>query len=42
MDAPLIEISSTFIRNAIKTNKDIRFFVPDKVWEEINVSGFYK
>ncbi|MCA0431492.1 MAG: nicotinate-nucleotide adenylyltransferase [Bacteroidetes bacterium] len=42
LDAPLIEISSTFIRNAIKANKDIRFFVPEKVWEEINASGFYK
>jgi nicotinate-nucleotide adenylyltransferase len=42
LDAPLIEISSTFIRSAIKTNKDIRFFVPEKVWEEINISGFYK
>ena len=29
--APEIEISSTFIRESIKQNKDIRFFLPDKI-----------
>lgn len=41
-EAPLIEISSTFIREAIKNNKDLRFFLPPKVWEEIEAMGFYK
>ena len=33
VDAPLIEISSTFIRQAIKEGKDIRFFLPDAIRE---------
>jgi nicotinate-nucleotide adenylyltransferase len=32
-DAPLLEISSTFIRQAVKDNKDVRFFLPAKIWE---------
>lgn len=39
--APVIDISSTFIRNAIRDKKDIRFFVPPKVWEEIELMHFY-
>ncbi|HEX8460535.1 MAG TPA: nicotinate (nicotinamide) nucleotide adenylyltransferase [Segetibacter sp.] len=42
LNAPLLEISSTFIRNAIKENKSIRYLVPDKVREEIEKSGYYK
>ena len=41
-EAPLIEISSTFIRQAIKEKKDVRFFLPNKVWEEIDAMGFYQ
>jgi len=41
-DAPLMDISSTFIRNAIKDKKDIRFFLPPKVYEEIEVANFYR
>lgn len=40
--APLMEISSTFIRNSIKEKKDIRFFLHPKVWEEIDTMNFYK
>jgi nicotinate-nucleotide adenylyltransferase len=40
--APLMEISATFIRNAIRDKKDIRFFLPCKVWEEIDTMNFYK
>lgn len=41
-DAPIIDISSTFIRNAIKDKKDVRFFLPGKVWEEIEGMNFYR
>ena len=31
VDAPLIEISSTFIRLALNTGKDVRFFIPEAI-----------
>ncbi len=40
--APLMDISSTFIRDSIKKKKDIRFFLPLKVWEEIDAASYYK
>ncbi len=39
--APIIEISSTFIRNSIKAGKDIRFFLPEKVGEHISNNKLY-
>ena len=42
VDAPLIEISSSFIRNAIAQGKDIRHFLPEKVYNHIIKMGFYK
>lgn len=41
-DAPLMEISSTFIRNAIKEGKEIRHFMPQKAWEYLDEMNFYK
>jgi nicotinate-nucleotide adenylyltransferase len=41
-EAPMMDISSTFIRNAIKDKKDVRFFLPEKVWEEIDTMNFYR
>jgi nicotinate-nucleotide adenylyltransferase len=38
----MVEISSTFIRDAIKNKKDIRFFLPEKVWKEIDEYHLYK
>ncbi|MCW3075419.1 MAG: nicotinic acid mononucleotide adenylyltransferase [Bacteroidetes bacterium] len=40
--APIIEISSTFIRNAIKEKKDIQYFMHPKVWEYLDEMNFYK
>ncbi len=31
VDAPLMEISSTFIRESIKADKDVRFFLPEAI-----------
>lgn len=39
---PLMEISSTFVREAIKKNKSIQYFVPDAVIEFIEAKGLYK
>ena len=40
--APLLEISSTRIRNMIKERASIRFLVPDVVKEEIESNGYYR
>lgn len=42
IDAPRIEISSTFIRNAIKDGKDVRPLLPVPVWNYIDEMNFYK
>ena len=42
VDAPRIEISSTFIRKAIKEGKDVRPLLPEKVWKYIDEMNFYK
>jgi nicotinate-nucleotide adenylyltransferase len=38
-NAPKIEMSSTFIRKAIKHEKDIRFFLPMGIYEDIIASN---
>lgn len=40
--APILELSSTFIREGIKNGKNIRPMVPHKVWEYIDHNLFYK
>lgn len=40
--APVIDISSTFIREGLRDKKDLRFFLPGKVWEEIEMMNFYR
>ena len=42
IDAPVIEISSTFIRNSIRGGKEVRPLLPQKVWEYIDHNLFYK
>jgi len=41
-NAPLMEISSTFIRDAIKSGKNIRHFMPQKAWEYLDNMNFYR
>ncbi|MCL4638786.1 MULTISPECIES: nicotinate (nicotinamide) nucleotide adenylyltransferase [Olivibacter] len=40
-ETPLMEISSTFIRNAIKDHKSVKYFLPDKVLDFIDKKGVY-
>ena len=41
IDAPLLQISATEIRELIKEKKSIRYMVPDNVREEIERGGYY-
>lgn len=41
-DAPLLEISSSFIRKGIKKKKNMSFWMPDKVYEYIQEMHFYE
>ncbi len=42
VNAPLMEISGTFIRNGIRTGKDMSYFLPPAVWKYIQEMHFYK
>lgn len=42
VNAPMIEISSTFIRSAIKEKTDLRYFVPEAAWNYIKEMHFYE
>lgn len=41
VDAPMMEISSSFIRKAIKEYKDVRYFMPEKVYKYIKDMRYY-
>ena len=42
IDAPVIELSSTFIRESIKKGKNVVPMLPNKVWEYVEHNNFYK
>lgn len=42
IDAPVVEISSTFIRDNVKKGKNIQPLLPNKVWEYIDHNNFYR
>jgi nicotinate-nucleotide adenylyltransferase len=42
INAPRMDISSTFIRNVIKQGKDAQCFMPSKSWEYLDDMNFYK
>ncbi|MDG1063995.1 MAG: nicotinate (nicotinamide) nucleotide adenylyltransferase [Flavobacteriaceae bacterium] len=42
LEAPIFEISATFIRQAIKSGQDIRPMLPESVWTYIDEMNFYK
>jgi nicotinate-nucleotide adenylyltransferase len=41
-DAPLLMISSSYIRTQIQKGKSIRFLMPEEVMTEIEKSGYYR
>jgi nicotinate-nucleotide adenylyltransferase len=42
IDAPIVEISSTFIRENIKNKKNVQPLLSSKVWEYIDHNNLYK
>lgn len=42
VEAPLLDISATFIRDSIRANRSIRYMVPDMVEEMIERKKFYR
>ena len=42
LQAPLLEISSTQVRELVKQKKPIRYFVPDAVKDEIERNSYYR
>ncbi|MBK7691468.1 MAG: nicotinate-nucleotide adenylyltransferase [Bacteroidetes bacterium] len=42
VNAPLLDISSTYIRSQIKEKKSIRYLVTDEVMNEIKSCGYYR
>ena len=42
IDAPIVEISSTFIRKSIQQSKNVRPLLSDKVWQYLDEMNFYK
>ncbi len=42
VDAPIIELSSTFIRNGIKAGKNIQPMLSAEVWKYLDEMNFYK
>lgn len=42
IDAPIVEISSTFIRENIKAHKNIQPMLPAEVWHYIDLNNLYR
>ncbi len=40
--APMVDISSNFIRKAISEGKNMQYFLPEKVWKYLDEMNFYK
>lgn len=41
LNSPIVEVSSTFIRNSIKEGKDIQAFVPESVYKFVKLHNLY-
>jgi nicotinate-nucleotide adenylyltransferase len=42
VDAPLLDISATFIRERLRAGKSVQYLVPDKVYEYLQNSSMYR
>jgi nicotinate-nucleotide adenylyltransferase len=42
LDAPLLDISATYVRECLQKGKSIKYLVPENVEREIDKSSFYK
>lgn len=42
VNAPIMELSSTFIRKSIKTGKNVKPMLPEHVWNYLDEMNFYK
>ncbi|MDA0178091.1 Nicotinate-nucleotide adenylyltransferase [Mesoflavibacter sp. HG96] len=42
VDAPIIELSSTMVRKAIKEGKNVKPLLPEHVWEYLDQMNFYR
>jgi len=42
LEAPMLDISASFIRKNIQLDKSIRFLVPEKVFDYIQANNYYK
>jgi len=42
VEAPLLDISATYIRQCVKDNKSVRYLVPESVEKMITLRNFYK
>ena len=41
-EAPLLDISATYIRECLRTGKSVRYLVPDAVWEYLESGKLYR
>ncbi|MDO7173443.1 nicotinate (nicotinamide) nucleotide adenylyltransferase [Mariniflexile sp. AS56] len=42
IDAPIMELSSTFIRKAVKNSKNVKPMLPENVWAYLDEMNFYR
>lgn len=41
LDAPMLDISASFIRNQIKAKKSVQYLLPDEVWKYVTENRYY-
>lgn len=42
VNAPIINISASYVRELLRKGQSVRYFVPDRVYEEIEKKHLYK